>query len=77
LHDALAGERLGIPSVGVMTSQFVSAAELMARVLGAEGYPFVVIDHPISSATPEQLAERARRAVAESVALLLEPGPSA
>ena len=33
-----------------MTETFVSAAELMARVLGADGYPFAVIEHPISSA---------------------------
>ncbi len=53
-----------------MTSNFVSAADLMARALGAEGYRFVVIEHPISSATPEALAERARQAVAESVEIL-------
>ena len=54
-----------------MTSKFVSAAELMARVLGADGYPFVVIDHPISTATPEMLAERARKAVADSARILV------
>ncbi len=53
-----------------MTSKFVSAAELMARALGAEGYRFVVIDHPISSASAEDLTERARKAVAECVAIL-------
>jgi nicotinamidase-related amidase len=70
LHDAIIGERLGLPSVGIMTSNFVSAAALMARALGAEGYRFVVIDHPISSATPEDLAARARKAVAEGVEIL-------
>lgn len=54
-----------------MTSQFVSAAELMARVLGADGHAFVVIDHPISSATEEELAARARKAVAASIKILL------
>lgn len=54
-----------------MTSKFVSAAELMARVLGADGYPFVVIDHPISSATPQMLAERARKAVADGARILV------
>jgi hypothetical protein len=67
----VAGEKRGIPSVGIMTSKFVSAAELMARVLGADGYPFVVIDHPISSATDEILAARARKAVADSAAILV------
>jgi len=53
-----------------MTSQFVSAAELMARVLGAESHRFVVVEHPISSATADALAARARAAVAASVELL-------
>ena len=53
-----------------MTTEFVSAAELMARVLGADGYPFVVIDHPISSATSEQLEERAKLTVAEGLKIL-------
>lgn len=58
-----------------MTENFVSAAELMAEVLGAPGFPFVVIDHPISSATTEQLEARARRAADECVAVLLKPQP--
>ena len=69
----MAGERLGIPSVGVMTTKFVSAAELMARVLGADGYPFAVIEHPISSASDAELAEQARRTVARSLELLVRP----
>ena len=56
MHDSVAGERLGVPSVSVITEQFVSAAQLMAGVLGADGYPFVTMPHPISSATPEALA---------------------
>lgn len=71
MHDAIIGERLGLPSVAIMTSMFVSAADMMARALGAEGYRFVVIDHPISSASVESLAERARKAAAESAAILL------
>jgi hypothetical protein len=69
----VSGERLGLPSVAIMTEQFVSAAELMAKVLGLPGYPFVVIDHPISSATGNELAERARQAAADCVALLVTP----
>lgn len=43
-----------------MTTRFVSAAELMARVLGLPDYPFAVIDHPVSSASDEELEQRAR-----------------
>jgi hypothetical protein len=70
LHDAVIAERLGLPSAGIMTSSFVSAADLMARVLGADGFAFAVIDHPISSATPEALAQRARQAASDCVKIL-------
>lgn len=48
-----------------MTEKFVSAAELMGQVLGADGYPFIVIEHPISSASTEVLQARAREAAAQ------------
>ena len=62
-----------MPSLGIMTSMFVSAAELMARVLGADGYAFVVTEHPMSSATQAVLADRAREAVAAGLDILVEP----
>jgi hypothetical protein len=64
-------ERQGVPAISVMTTRFVSAAELMARVLGVPGYKFAVIDHPISSASDEQLAEYARKTMEQMRALLL------
>jgi hypothetical protein len=54
-----------------MTSRFVSAAELMSRVLGMPDYPFAVIEHPISSASDEQLAARARATIEQARHLLL------
>jgi hypothetical protein len=71
LHDSVIGERLGLPSVSVMTTEFVSAAKLMSRVLGAEDFPFVVIEHPISSASNEALGDRAREVVSQSAAILI------
>jgi len=51
-----------------MTTRFVSAADLMARVLGFPDYRYAVIAHPISSATDADLramavatGEQARR----------------
>lgn len=55
-----------------MTTRFASAAETMARVLGMPGYRFAVIDHPVSSATDQQLAERARAALAQGMKLLVK-----
>jgi hypothetical protein len=56
-----------------MTSRFVSAAEMMCRVLGVPDYKFAVIDHPISSASDERLAEFARATIEQARQLLLRP----
>ena len=60
-----------MPAIGVMTTRFVSAAELMCRVLGMPDYRFVVIDHPISSASDEVLAAYARVTIDQARQLLL------
>jgi len=73
LRDAVAAERLGIPAIGVMTTQFVSAAELMCRVLGMPDYKFGVIEHPISSADDAALAAQARSTIEDAANLLLRP----
>ncbi|MCY4268831.1 MAG: hypothetical protein OXE80_01485 [Gammaproteobacteria bacterium] len=78
MHDAVSAERAGTPALAVMTERFVSAAELMARVLGMPGYEFAVIEHPVSSASDTELAQRAQ-AVIECLARMLpaavaEPG---
>ena len=70
----MTAERLGVPAIAVMTNRFVSAAELMARVLGMEGYPFAVIPHPVSSASDEDLKAMAVSTIAQVRRLLLRPG---
>jgi len=60
-----------VPALGVMTSRFVSAAELMCKVLGMPDYKFAVIGHPISSASDEHLAAYARATVEQARQLLL------
>ena len=54
-----------------MTTRFVTAAELMCRVLGMADYKFVVIDHPISSASDAHLADCARATLDQARRLLL------
>ena len=55
-----------------MTERFVSAAEMMRRVLGMPDYKFAVIGHPISNASEEQLAAYARATVDRARHLLLQ-----
>ncbi len=56
-----------------MTTRFASAAEMMSRVLGMPDYKFATIDHPVSSATDEELAGKARAAIEQGCRLLVRP----
>jgi hypothetical protein len=60
-----------VPAIGVMTARFASAAQMMCRVLGLPDYKFVIIGHPISSASDEQLADYARTTIEQMRHLLL------
>jgi hypothetical protein len=64
-------EKAGVPTVAVITSAFVDAAALMARVCGIPGYGFAVVGHPISSARDEELADKARQTLVQAERLLL------
>jgi hypothetical protein len=54
-----------------MTERFVSAAQMMSRVLGMPDYRFATIGHPVSSATDEGLKAMARMAIEQGRALLV------
>jgi len=55
----------------VITSAFVDAAALMARACGLPGYSFAIVGHPMSSATDEELADKARQVLVQAERLLL------
>ena len=59
--------------MGVMTTRFASAAEMMGKVLGMPGYAFVTIDHPVSSATDAELEARARATIEQGLKMLVRP----
>ncbi len=59
--------------MAVMTTRFVSAAELMARVLGFADYKFAIIPHPISSASGDALRDAAAVAIDQVRTLLVHP----
>jgi hypothetical protein len=61
--------------MAVMTTRFVSAAELMARVLGFADYKFAIIPHPISSANDDALCDAAATAMTQARHLLLTQPP--
>ena len=76
MHDSIKSELLGVPSFGIMTSKFISAAEMMSRALGAKNYPFVAVSHPISSATKDELKIQAGNALKDGIDFILKSGRS-
>ena len=56
-----------------MTTRFVSAAEMMGKVLGMPGYAFATIEHPVSSASDTELAARARATIEQGLKILVRP----
>jgi hypothetical protein len=61
VRDSVALERLGIPSAAIITTEFVRDTELTRRALGMPDFEPVVIDHPVSSITAEEIAVRVRQ----------------
>ncbi len=57
-----------------MTSAFVDGARLMATALGASGYRFAVIEHPIASSTNRELARKAELTIAQADEFLQNAG---
>ena len=61
IHDAIELEKLGIPSAAIITTEFVRETELIRRALGMPSFEAVVIDHPVSSITQDEIAARVRQ----------------
>lgn len=74
MADGIRFEELGVPSAVVITKPFVGTAEAFARVRGGGVDGVVVVDHPVRSLRPDEIADRAGRAV-EGVARILTTEP--
>ena len=58
IRDSVALERLGIPSAAIVTTEFVRETQLTRRALGMPDFEPVVIDHPVSSLTHDEITTR-------------------
>jgi hypothetical protein len=63
MHDAVALEARGRPTAVVVTSEFVLEAETQRDALGMTGLAPVVIAHPLSSLTDEEIGRRIEQAL--------------
>lgn len=58
VRDSIALEKLGVPSAVVITTEFARETELTRQAVGMKELEPVVIDHPVSSITSEEVAQR-------------------
>jgi hypothetical protein len=63
MHDAVMLEAKGRPTAAIVTREFVLEAETQRDALGMSGLGAVVIDHPLSSLTDEEIARRVEQAL--------------
>ena len=64
-------EAAGRPTAVVVTTEFLHEAEVQRDALGMPDLTLVVIEHPLSTLTDEEIDKRARQAAAQCVAILL------
>ena len=54
-------ERLGIPTVSIITHVFLNTAKAMTRMMGVPDFEFVVAQHPLSSLNDDECQEMAAK----------------
>ena len=58
VRDSIALEKLGVPSAVVITTEFARETELTRQAVGMKELEPVVIAHPVSSISSEEVAQR-------------------
>jgi hypothetical protein len=63
MHDSVMLESAGRPTAVIVTSEFGVEAETQRDALGMTGLEPVVITHPLSALTDEEIAQRINQAL--------------
>jgi|TARA_Y100000031_G_C8232861_1_gene391781 hypothetical protein len=71
MRDAVALETKGIPTAVVITTQFEREAHMQRVVLGMEDMEPVVISHPLSTLSDEEIDGRASEAAPQVLSVFL------
>jgi hypothetical protein len=70
MHDVLAFEDRGIPTVLLCTEPFMNSAREHANAFGNTDYQAVRVGHPLASLPPDQARARADAVLEQVVAVL-------
>jgi hypothetical protein len=71
MHDGVTLETAGRPTAVIVTTEFVHEAEVQRAALGMTDLVPVIIDHPLSTLTEDELNLRAESAAKQAVEKLL------
>jgi alkanesulfonate monooxygenase SsuD/methylene tetrahydromethanopterin reductase-like flavin-dependent oxidoreductase (luciferase family) len=71
LHDTTKLENLGIPSVPVATTEFMTAARAQASALGRADFDAVYVEHPIQDQTRQEIEAKAEAVIQQIISRLL------
>ena len=63
MHDTVELETRGLPTAMIITSEFQLEATVQRDALGMTALDAVVIEHPLSSLTDDEIAQRAAQAL--------------
>ena len=63
MHDSVMLESAGRPTAVIVTTEFVVEAQAQRDALGMTALGAVVIEHPLSSLTDDQIAQRIEQAL--------------
>ena len=66
MHDGIELETQGLPVAVVVTTEFLHEAHVQRAALGMDGLQPVVITHPLSSLTDEEIDGRVRQVVEQA-----------
>jgi hypothetical protein len=67
MHDAMSFESLGVPAAVIVTTSFVQEARVQREALGMNDLLPVVIEHPLSSLSDEEIRSRAAQALPQVI----------
>lgn len=67
MHDGFSLETLGVPTAVIVTTTFLHEAKVQRAALGMAGLAPVVIEHPLSSISEDEIRARAADALGQVV----------
>lgn len=76
MHDAIRLEEAGVPTAVIVTTVFLHEAHVQREALGMVDLDPVVVAHPLSTLSEDELDQRAREALEQITRTWLGNGAS-